>query len=252
MSFPRASAGAIRALRTVAPRAQVLRQSTRRGYSSGQQHTQSGSDLPWALGGLAVTVPACFYILKKSPEESHHPHLPTSPHGTEQWPQNEIKDPKVLKEKEDDSPAEEDQEESSSEEKYSNSDAPPSERDIKDGDKNFHGKKGEEADAALKDYAYPVKPAGDLSTMSGKQEGLSNTDTRHPRYVGPGSGISHKGEGSPESSKSKGTIDPEKSAAGMKAEEEEKDQKREQGENDSKEKKDEQRDDKEEKKEESS
>lgn len=36
-----------------------------------------------ALGAVGVTVPACFYILKASPEEAHHLHVPHSPHGDE-------------------------------------------------------------------------------------------------------------------------------------------------------------------------
>jgi hypothetical protein len=34
-----------------------------------------------ALGAVAVTVPTCYYLLSTSPEEAHHPHLPTKPHG---------------------------------------------------------------------------------------------------------------------------------------------------------------------------
>jgi hypothetical protein len=52
------------------------------------------------------------------------------------------------------------------------------------------------------------KTAGDISnSQSGKQEGISNSDTKHsvdPSYM------SKKGEGSPETSKSKGTVDPKR------------------------------------------
>jgi len=47
------------------------------------------------------------------------------------------------------------------------------------------------------------------STITGKQAGLSNTDTRHSTQPdAPGSGISTKGNGSPETAKQKGTVDP--------------------------------------------
>ena len=44
--------------------------------------------------------------------------------------------------------------------------------------------------------------------MSGKQEGLSNTDTKHSTDIANNPEKSKKGEGTPETAKSKGTIDP--------------------------------------------
>jgi hypothetical protein len=51
------------------------------------------------------------------------------------------------------------------------------------------------------------KPAGSSNTQSGKQEGLSNTDTKHPSDPTNSTAQSKKGEGTPESSKAKGTVD---------------------------------------------
>lgn len=42
--------------------------------------------------------------------------------------------------------------------------------------------------------------------MSGKQEGLSNSDTKHSTDITTNPEKSRKGEGSPETSKSKGTV----------------------------------------------
>ena len=47
------------------------------------------------------------------------------------------------------------------------------------------------------------KPAGSQNTKSGKQEGLTNTDTKHPSDPTNNPGVSKKGEGNPESSKAK-------------------------------------------------
>lgn len=47
--------------------------------------------------------------------------------------------------------------------------------------------------------------------MSGKQEGLSNTDTKHSYDLDKDSERSKKGEGQAETSKVKGTVDPKRS-----------------------------------------
>ena len=54
------------------------------------------------------------------------------------------------------------------------------------------------------------KPVGDKTTQSGKQEGLSNTNTKHSTDITNDPNKSNKGEGSPETSKSKGTVDPQR------------------------------------------
>jgi hypothetical protein len=47
-----------------------------------------------------------------------------------------------------------------------------------------------------------------MTTISGKQEGISNTDTKHSTDLVSDSEKSKKGEGGPETAKSKGTISP--------------------------------------------
>ena len=50
-------------------------------------------------------------------------------------------------------------------------------------------------------------PAGGMeTTQSGKQEGLSNTDTKHSTDIANNPEKSKKGEGAPETAKLKGTI----------------------------------------------
>lgn len=46
------------------------------------------------------------------------------------------------------------------------------------------------------------------TTQSGKQEGLSNTDTKHSTDIANNPEKSTKGEGGPETAKNKGTVQP--------------------------------------------
>ena len=53
------------------------------------------------------------------------------------------------------------------------------------------------------------KPSGSINqSQSGKQEGLTNTDTKHSTDIANDPDKSKKGEGTPETAKSKGTVDP--------------------------------------------
>lgn len=82
---------------------------------------------------------------------------------------------------------------------------------------HYGGKEGEaqqpEQDPNDKDLAAASKPAGGQGTQSGKQEGLSNTDTKYSTNIADDPDKSTKGEGSPETSKSKGTVDPQRPQA---------------------------------------
>ncbi|KAI9789287.1 MAG: hypothetical protein M1835_001769 [Candelina submexicana] len=59
-----------------------------------------------------------------------------------------------------------------------------------------------------KDQAAAAKPPTSHNEQSGKQEGVSNTDTKHSTDITNNPNKSRKGEGTPETSKSKGTVDP--------------------------------------------
>ncbi|KAL8795078.1 MAG: hypothetical protein Q9195_002375 [Heterodermia aff. obscurata] len=66
------------------------------------------------------------------------------------------------------------------------------------------------------DKAASAKPPGGITTsQSGKQEGLSNTDTKHSTDITNDPDKSKKGEGSPETAKLKGTVDPNRPQVGV-------------------------------------
>lgn len=81
-----------------------------------------------------------------------------------------------------------------------------SNKGIKQGEVAQEGGEGEPSDKVS-----ASKPAGGTNTQSGKQEGLSNTDTKHSLDVSNDPSISKKGEGIPDSAKAKGTVDPKRS-----------------------------------------
>ncbi|KAL9128159.1 MAG: hypothetical protein Q9217_003102 [Psora testacea] len=66
----------------------------------------------------------------------------------------------------------------------------------------------EEQDPENEDLAAGSKPPGDFDKQSGKQEGLSNTDTKHSTDIANDPEKSTKSNGMPETAKSKGTVDP--------------------------------------------
>lgn len=54
------------------------------------------------------------------------------------------------------------------------------------------------------------KEAGNQNTQSGKQEGLTNTDTKHSYDITNDPTKSKKAEGGPDTAKLKGTVDPKR------------------------------------------
>ncbi|KAK4692064.1 hypothetical protein P7C71_g5068, partial [Lecanoromycetidae sp. Uapishka_2] len=72
-----------------------------------------------------------------------------------------------------------------------------------------------EQDPQNEDKAAPSKSVDDKSkkSQSGKQEGLSNTDTKHSTDIANSPEKSTKGEGGPETAKNKGTVDPSRPQA---------------------------------------
>ncbi|KAI9840395.1 MAG: hypothetical protein M1837_001653 [Sclerophora amabilis] len=63
-----------------------------------------------------------------------------------------------------------------------------------------------EPDDGPEDRAASSKSPGSRHTQSGKQEGLTNTDTKHSTDIANDPSKSKKGEGMPETAKSKGTV----------------------------------------------
>ena len=60
----------------------------------------------------------------------------------------------------------------------------------------------------MKCQAATAKSPTGKHSISTKQEGLSNTDTKYPFDIAKNPEKSTKGEGTPETAKSKGTVDP--------------------------------------------
>ena len=54
----------------------------------------------------------------------------------------------------------------------------------------------------------PSKPEGSQNSTSGKQAGLSNTDTKHSTDIAGDEEKSTKSDGSPATAKAKGSVDP--------------------------------------------
>lgn len=83
MSFQRSALRSVLSRRTpmLAPRmparnfsqAHPLRSSSKGNY----YHKEHTPDTPWIIGSIAVTLPACYYLMSSSPSEPHHarPHL---------------------------------------------------------------------------------------------------------------------------------------------------------------------------------
>ncbi|MCJ1305299.1 hypothetical protein MMC08_008113 [Hypocenomyce scalaris] len=78
------------------------------------------------------------------------------------------------------------------------------------GKKQGHDPEGEtrEEDGNIRDKPAPSKPEGSQNSTSGKQAGLSNTDTKHSTDIAGDEEKSTKSDGSPATAKAKGSIDP--------------------------------------------
>ncbi|KFY45930.1 hypothetical protein V495_02730 [Pseudogymnoascus sp. VKM F-4514 (FW-929)] len=195
MSFARSAFGALRSARLSigGARAQLVRHSARRGYSSGHG-PEASSDLPWAAGAVAVTVPACWYLLKESPAEAHHLHVP---HKVEAHAEPEAEAEEEPKEE----PKEETEEEAKEETKEETKEEPK-----------------EEAKEETKEETKEEKPSADASKSEDEAKDTTEnsekptTDAKHSTDAGEGSGNSEKAEGTPETSKSKDTVDSSKPA----------------------------------------
>ncbi|KFY99553.1 hypothetical protein V500_01348 [Pseudogymnoascus sp. VKM F-4518 (FW-2643)] len=190
MSFARSAFGALRSARLSVggARAQLVRQSARRGYSSGHGPEPS-SDLPWAAGAVAVTVPACWYLLKSSPEEAHHLHVP---HKIEAHavPEAEAEEEAKEEETKDEAPKEEESKEEESKEEEPKAEAEASTTDSEEEKPSADASKSEDE--------------GKDTTMATEEP---TTDAKHSTDVGGDSDVSQKAEGTPETSKSKDTVD---------------------------------------------
>ncbi|KAB8238051.1 hypothetical protein ETB97_006073 [Aspergillus alliaceus] len=185
----RASARAVRAASR-----RPTQQFARRTYASESSHgVQKSSDLPWALASIGLGVPAAYYLISSGPEKK--------PHGAHGDHHEAVVETEKKEEK---APAgeSEPQPDRDAEQKV-DTEAPSS----------SSGEKGGSFEEPPSNVDEPASrgDAGGSATISGKQEGLSNTDTSNPYVNEPGK--SEKGEGETETAKVKGTVDPERPQA---------------------------------------
>ncbi|KAF7588970.1 hypothetical protein BBP40_004972 [Aspergillus hancockii] len=184
----RASARAVGA----ASRRPATQQFTRRTYASESSHTvQKSSDLPWMVASIGLGVPAAYYLISSGPEKK--------PHGAHDDHHEAVKE---TEKKEDAAPAgeAEPQPDRDAEQKVDTNESSSS------SDEKKGGSFGEPPSNVDKP-ASRGEPGGAAST-SGKQEGLSNTDTDNPYVNEPGKSV--KSEGETETAKVKGTVTPER------------------------------------------
>jgi hypothetical protein len=219
----------------------LWRQIGRRGYASGgHESTKAGGDAVWAAGAIAVTVPTCWYLLQNAPEPAHghegHSDDRSKAHDEESKDEGEEKSDDG-EEKEEFKDVDKDigkSENSDSDDESKDLDTSDDEgkgetKESKTGDtrkhipdakggakKRIESEKGmnqdervqQSGDEESKDKPAASKPAGSQSLQLGKQEGLSNTNSKHSTDIANNPEKSTKGEGTPETAKSKGTVDP--------------------------------------------
>ncbi|QSZ35809.1 hypothetical protein DSL72_006931 [Monilinia vaccinii-corymbosi] len=233
--------------RPTVPRPQ-LNQVARRTYASGgHEHANAGGDAVWAAGAVAVTIPACWFLISNKQDNSHGHKGHGDSHAAHAEEHAEEEKPE---EKEDVEPAEsvekteekeepKQSDESDSDDETKDQDTPATSDDetvvaetdknvrksipdakggnkarldskaaIKQGEDNSEGSEGEPSDKA----AASKEPQG-KNSQSGKQEGLSNTDTKHSTDITNDPSKSKKSEGAPETAKVKGTVDPNRPQA---------------------------------------
>lgn len=249
MAFSRAAAirACFRGARPTAARPQIFRQIARRGYASGgHDSAKAGGDAIWAAGAIAVTVPTCWYLLSNAPDTSHGHGDHGDDHGKSHGKKEESEEPKDEPEEESEGKSEESGEDDKDSEKSEDSDSgdedkaadtPDTSEDEGEADTKEDGKtkksvpdakggskkriesdKGEKqgdlgkegGNGEPKDKPSASKEPLGEGSQSSKQEGLSNTDTKHSTDISSNPDKSKKSEGSPDTAKSKGTVDPKR------------------------------------------
>lgn len=248
MAFSRVAAlrSAVRGVRpSIAARPQCFRQVARRGYASGHGSSKSGGDLWWGLGAVSITIPSCWYLLSNAPEpahghgdhgdshsKEHEEHKEELKEESTDEPETESKDEgdeKEVSNDAEDKDSEKSQDSDSGDDEKKEADTPESSDDEdsevkEDGnieksipDAKGGSKKRLESDKGAKvgendksAKAGPSNEAGSTNTQSGKQEGLSNTDTKHSTDTTNDPSKSKKAEGGPDTAKVKGTVDPKR------------------------------------------
>ncbi|OJK01438.1 hypothetical protein ASPACDRAFT_77182 [Aspergillus aculeatus ATCC 16872] len=188
----RASARALGTVRQTVP----TQQFARRTYAQAAESTNKSSDLPWLIGSLGLGIPGAYYLLATGPKAAASSHdTPDTHHHGE--PKGKTSTSAPIEKEESasaqDSAAQPDRDAEQKTDSESRAAAVPS----------TDGKAPSEADEPS-----TRKEAGNASTISGKQEGISNATTDHPHVNEPGKSV--KGEGETETAKVKGTVSPDR------------------------------------------
>ncbi|KAJ9291324.1 hypothetical protein DTO021C3_1124 [Paecilomyces variotii] len=186
-----ARAGA-RASSRVSSRCQQL---GRRSYASQGGHggEQKSSDLPWAVGAVAITVPSAYLLLSSGPELPHG-------HEKEQVPKSIAEPEEPREEAKEEAEPEAPKEEAKKEEAPEGAKEEEKEKPAEDEKPSQYDQPG-----AVKMIDGAGKTPG---SISGKQEGLDNANTSNPFTTAPGK--SEKVEGDVETAKLKGSVDPQR------------------------------------------
>ncbi|KAF1969447.1 hypothetical protein BU23DRAFT_582661 [Bimuria novae-zelandiae CBS 107.79] len=211
-----------------------------RTYASAHGHGQTKkSDLPWIVSSVAGTSVALYLVLNQ--DLSHGSHgdvnhdeepekLATQPEEAQEEKSEDDKpdlEPKKDNSKaggakvEKDKPQEKDAPSDASEEDLDKTDISARKSDIQEGIAKQKGEPSPHEPA--EDSSSPApdesdkpnsrKPAGDPTSTSGKQQGISNDDTKHTSAIHNDPEKSKKGEGVAESAKLKGTVSTDRPGA---------------------------------------
>ncbi|KAL1304210.1 hypothetical protein AAFC00_000632 [Neodothiora populina] len=197
---------------------------SRRGYASSHGgHSEPSSDVPWALGAVAVTLPTCYYLWPSgSHAEAHHdPNHETKAERAEQLThEGDNKEPAETEEK----PTPENKGDTEDVQFKGKSAAGDEDNKVDDNrkveDDNKGAKKLRIESGAAKDLGEGASKRDDGSDsaatskdisenegdMSNKQKGIATTATKHSTDIANDPEKSKKGEGSPETAKSQGTV----------------------------------------------
>ncbi|KAL1857752.1 hypothetical protein Plec18167_001846 [Paecilomyces lecythidis] len=195
----------------------------RRTYASHGGHggEQKSSDLPWAVGSIAITVPSAYLLLSSGSDVPHGHEKEQVPKGEaepepEEAPKEEAKEEskeesedskEEKKEEEKKDEPEESKEEEKDEKKDDSKEEPKEKPKGEQKEKAAEGEKPSQYDepGAVKNVDGAGKTAG---ATSSKQEGLDNANTSNPYTTAPGK--STKSEDDVETAKVKGSVDPQR------------------------------------------
>lgn len=183
----------------------------RRSYASAHGAESKKSDLPWAVSAVAATALGLYVVVNQDTGAHGEHHDDAHEKHTEEAHEEESEEEEKPEEK-----SEEKSEDKSKDVSEDNSQA----KDHKGSDSKPEDKKDQTStppDQSDKPESSsgPTKSANE---MSGKQEGLSNTDTKHSSKIDQHEEKSKKGEGVAESAKLKGTVSTERPGAENKEE----------------------------------